>query len=85
MYRAELVAKWRFCAFLSAADAVDHLRRDRNPVELCLQFSGFLTQEVVVCKRCDSGVAGFAVQPAAADKIIHILSSLRIKQSVRFS
>ena len=76
MYGAELVAEGRFCAFHSAADAVDHLRRDRNPVELCPQFSGFLTQGVVVCKRCDSGIAGFAVQSAAADQLVCVFHNL---------
>lgn len=70
MYWTELVAKWRFCAFHSAAGAVDHLRRDRYPVEFCPQFSGFLAQSVVVCKRRDSGIAGFAVQSAAADQLV---------------
>lgn len=72
MYGTELVAEWRFCALHSAAGAVDHFRRDRHPVELRPQFSGFLAQGVVVCKCCDSGVAGFSVQSAAADQLIGV-------------
>ena len=76
MYGAELVAERRFCALHSAAGAVDHFRRDRDPVELCPQFSGYLAQGVVVCKRCDSGIAGFAVQSAAADQLVCVFHNL---------
>lgn len=74
MYGAELVAEWRFYALYVAAGAVDHFRRDHDPVELCPQFSGFFAQNVVICKRCDSGIAGFAVQPAAADQLVCVFS-----------
>lgn len=70
MYGAELVAERRFCTFHSAAGAVDHFRCDRHLVEFRPQCSGFLAQDVAICKRCDSGVAGFAVQSAATDQLV---------------
>ena len=70
MYGTELVAERRFCALHSAAGAADHFRRNCYPIELRPQGSGFLAQDVVVCKRCNSGVAGFAVQSAAADQYV---------------
>ena len=85
MYGAEFVTEERFCARYTAAGAVDHFRCDRYPVEPCPQNGSFFTQGVIVRERCDSGIAGFAVQSAATDKIIHVLSSLHIKQHVRFS
>ena len=36
--------------------------------QLCMGQS--LSQDVVICKRCDSGVAGFAVQSAATDQLV---------------
>ena len=79
MYGAELVAEGRFCALYVAAGAVNHFRRDRYPVKLCPQGGGFLAQSVVVCNRCDAGVAGFAVQSTAADPLIFVFhSSLRL-------
>ena len=35
----------------------------------------FFTQGVVVCERCDAGVAVFAVQPAAADQLVCVFHS----------
>ena len=75
MYGAKLVAERRFCSVYAAAGAVDHARRDCYPVELRPKRGGFLAQSVVVCNRCDSGVAGFAVQSAAADPLIRIFHS----------
>ena len=73
MYGAELVAEGRFCALYAAAGAVYHFRRYHYAVQLCPQGGGFFAQGVVVCKRCYSGVALFAVQPAAANQLIYIL------------
>lgn len=73
----------------AAAGAVNHFRRDRYPVELCPQGSGFFTQGIVVCNRCDSGIAFFAIQPAAADQLVHVfhasLHKIRIHLSVAIS
>ena len=82
MYGTELVAERRFCALHSAAGAVDHFRRDRDPVELCPQFSGSLAQDVVICKRCDSGIAGFAVQSAAAYQLVFVFHNFPRKLEV---
>ena len=76
MYGAELVAEGRFCALYAAASAVYHFRYDRYPVELCPQGGSFFAQGVVVCYRCDSGVAGFTVQPAVADQLIRVFHNL---------
>lgn len=70
MHGAELVAERRFCAFYAASGAAYHVRRDRHAVELCPQFGGFIAQSAVVCDRCDSCIALFAVQPAAADQLV---------------
>ena len=79
MYGAELVAEGRFGALYAASGAVDHVRRDRYPVELCPKRGGFLAQSVVVCYRCDSGVAGLAVQSAAADQLVCVFHSCLYK------
>lgn len=76
MYGAELVAEGRFCALYAAASAAYHFRCDRYPVELCPQGGSFFAQGVVVCYRCDSGIAFFAVQPAAADQLIRVFHNL---------
>jgi len=76
MHGAEFVAERRFCALYAAAGAVYHFRRYRYAVQLCPQGSGFLAQGIVVRERCYSGVALFAVQPAAANKLIHMDLSL---------
>lgn len=81
MYGAELVTERRFCSVYAASGAVDHVRRDCYPVELCPQGGSFFTQGVVVCERCDSGVAGFTVQPAAADQLIRVFHNLTSIQS----
>ena len=75
MYGAELVTERRFCSVYAAAGAVDHFRRDRHAVELCPQGGSFFTQGVVVCERCDSGIAFFAVQSAAADQLVFVFHS----------
>ena len=75
MYGTKLVAEGRFGAFNSAAGAVNHFWCDHHPVELCPQGGGFLAQDVVVCKRCDAGVTGFAVQSAAADQYVCVFHS----------
>ena len=47
--------------------------------------SVFLAQGVVVCNRCDSGVAGFAVQPAAANQLVRVFHRcLRSSESKYF-
>ena len=66
MYGAELVAERRLRAVYAAAGAVDHFRCDGYSVELRPKDSGFLPQSTAICKCCDSGIAGFAVQSAAA-------------------
>lgn len=76
MDRTELVAERRLRALDATAGAVDHLRGDRHPVELCPQGGSFFAQGVVVCYRCDSGIAFFAVQPAAADQLIRVFHNL---------
>ena len=48
MYGAELVAEGRFGALYAASGAVDHVRRDRYPVEFRPKRGGFLAQSVVV-------------------------------------
>ena len=63
MYGAELITEGRFCTLYAAADAVYHFRRNRYHIEFCLQGGGFLAQGIVVCERCDTGIAFFAVQP----------------------
>ena len=75
MHRAELVAERCFGALYATARAVDHLRCDRYAVELRPQRGGFLAQGIVVRDRCDSGIAGFAVQSAAADQLVCIFHS----------
>ena len=65
MYGAELVTERRFCSVYAASGTVDHVRRDCYPVELRPPGDGFLPQSVVICNRCNSGVAGFTVQSAA--------------------
>ena len=42
------------------------------------RYSSFFAQGVVVCNRCDSGIAFFAVQSAATDQLIHKSSSLHL-------
>ena len=81
MYGAELVAEGRFYALYAAACAVYHFRCDRYPVELCPQRSGFLAQSVVICYCCDSGVAFFAIQSAAADQLVCVFHSCLHKLS----
>ena len=56
----------------AAAGAVDHFRQNRYLVELCPQGGGFFMRGVIVRERCDSGIAGFAVQPAAADQLVRV-------------
>lgn len=63
MYGAELITEGRFCTLYAAADAVYHFRRNRYHIEFCPQGGGFLAQGIVVCERCDTGIAFFAVQP----------------------
>lgn len=75
MYGAELVAERCFGVLYATARAVDHLRCDRYAVELRPQRGGFLAQGIVVRDRCDSGIAGFAVQSAAADQLVCIFHS----------
>ena len=75
MYGAELVTEGRFCSVYAASGAVGHVRRDCYSVELRPPGDGFLPQNVVVCNRCNSGVAVFAVQTAAADQLIFVFHS----------
>ena len=75
MYGAELVTERLFCSVYAASGAVGHVRRDCYSVELRPPGDGFLPQSVVVCNRCNSGVAGFAVQTAAADQLIFVFHS----------
>ena len=51
MYGAELVAEGRFGALYAASGAVDHVRRDRYPVELCPKRGGFLAQSVILASQ----------------------------------
>ena len=74
MDRTELVAERRLRALGAAAGAVDHLRGDRHPVELRPQRGGLLPQGGIVRERCDSGIAFFAVQPAAADQLVCVFA-----------
>ena len=89
MYGAELVAEGRFCALYAAAGAVYHFRCDRYLVELCPQGGSFFTQGVVVCNRCDSGIAFIAVQSAATDQLVFVfhnfLHKLKIISPMLFS
>ena len=66
----------------AAAGAVDHFRQNRYPVERCPQGGGFFTQGVVVRERCDSGLAFFAVQSAAADQLVCVFHSSLHKSSI---
>ena len=75
MYGAELITEGRFCTLYAAADAVYHFRRNRYHIEFCPQDSSFFTQGIVVCERYDTGIAFFAVQPAAANQLIYIFHS----------
>ena len=75
MYGAELITEGRFCTLYAAADAVYHFRRNRYHIEFCPQDSSFFTHGIVVCERCDTGIAFFAVQPAAANQLIYIFHS----------
>ena len=70
MDRTALVAERRLGSVYAAAGAVDHLQGDRHPVELCPQGGSLLPQGVIVRERCDSGIAFFAVQSAAADQLV---------------
>ena len=82
----EAVTKRRFYAVDPTAGAVNHLRGNRYPVEFCPQCGGFLTQSVVVCERCNSGVAGFTVQPTAGDELIQtdFLLENEMRSTTRF-
>ena len=82
MYGAELVAEGRFRALYAAAGAVYHFRCDRYPVELRPPGGGFLPQSVVVCNRCNSGVAGFTVQTSAADQLVFVFHSFLHKLKI---
>ena len=75
VYGAEPVAERRFCTLHTAAGAIDHFRCDRYPIELCPQGGGFFAQSVVICNRCDSGVAGSAVQSTTSDQLICVFHS----------
>lgn len=85
MHGAELVAKGRFGAINAASGAVDHVRQDRYPVALCPQGGGFFPQGVVVCDCCDSGIAFFAAQSAAADHLVYVFQSYLHKISIHIS
>ena len=76
MYGAKLVTEGRFCALYAAAGAVDHFRRDRDPVELCPQGGSFFAQGIIVRERCDSGITFFAIQSAAAGQLVCVFHNL---------
>ena len=68
---AQFVAKRCLDPLRTAAQAVDHIRGDGNPVQLAPELCGLFPECVVIVQRSDAGIAGFAVQPAAGNQVFH--------------
>ena len=68
---AKRFAKRRLDSLCPTPQTLDHIRGDRDTIQLAPEFRGSFPKRVVFVQRSEAGIAGLTVQPATGNQIFH--------------